>query len=218
MYDGISGSETFFELWSDADYSYKKLFHDPDVKDEFINIDAKILRQAAWATSSISSASSWERFNYSKEQADTNKELIFFCDCLTPAGKICNRGFSTYQQLRTHVTMTKPTGLSTHGLSERNPIKICVLNNACQICRQTYSSRVGAQLHLAQCYVKGRCLKGRTHFDWAVHTPVLPHQCPFFDSCGFKGDNAEELAQHILLHLADIFSTLCTKTTTFLSK
>ena len=98
------------------------------------------------------------------------------------------------------MTLTAASGLSTHGI--RDPIKMCVLTNVCPNCDQSYSSLLGAKLHLGQSYKTGRCLTGRTHFEWKIQTPVSRDVCPFVD-CQLKIGSDDHLLQHIRTQLPE---------------
>ena len=137
-----------------------------------------------------------QRFEYTK-QLDSSREPIFFCDLLGPDGRVCGKGFSDYRQLRSHMTSTRPTGLSTHGQAERDPLRVCVVSNQCPVCRQNYASRASAQIHLKGAYKAGRCRTGLAHFAWELKE-VWVEECPM--QCGLKVDSFEDLQLHLLEH------------------
>lgn len=80
-----------------------------------------------------------------------------------------------------------------------NPIFRCVPAYMCPVCHSTFASNICAKHHLGASYLQGRCVLGRSSFEWEVSgIGSSPWHCKL---CEFVCEDLAQLSVHYCVHL-----------------
>ena len=122
---------------------------------------------------------------------DEHDEPVFTCDKKWDDGSCCNKQFSTYAQLRTHIVHTKG---GEHGI--RPFFATAAVTNICPWCRHRFASRESTKNHIRAAFLRGHCTGAGSAFNPDILFPKSL-ACP---SCEHVCDTVDALLQHISEH------------------
>ena len=135
-YEGISGTEDFFEARGRRGRGWQALFVDEELQDALQRVDASLLRVAFWRQDE----GPWVPWRGEVVLELGGAEGEEFCCRLGD----CDKKYKTWRQLVVHQMRSS---LPAHGVA--HPVHTCVINNTCPVCRSTFADRVSATHHLA---------------------------------------------------------------------
>ena len=187
IFEGISGTEPFFEIWAETNYSMLVLLNcssadgDDLLRHYLQNFDPTILRSAFYTGDFL--------LQY-RETCNPCAEGLFLCQILHDNGTECLAQYATRAALTRHQIQC-----ATH--SAIHPIHGAVCTNQCPLCLSLFSSIASAKQHLEGSYKKGFCIKQLAHQTYTRQEPR--HLCCKF--CGLEFSSCGSLTSHLSEHL-----------------
>ena len=170
-------------MWQETGYDWRSLFSEGDARDCFLDLDAAVLRSAAWTTGGM-----WERWVDERGEA-TPQEGSWRCSLATAEGTVCGRVFVSKRALHMHQVRTQG---GDHG--KKSPLYAGVVCNQCPSCRTTFSSMVTTRQHVRYAWLRGHCKVSMTTFAWPLLQPPSL-VCPL---CDFSAASLPVLQDHIV--------------------
>ena len=185
-YRGISGTESFFELWATYHDSVKALLLSRPLGAALCRIDPSLL-VAAFCADPL-----WgQKIARDSAPSDLQDEL-WECGLQKQDGAICTATFTTRNQVVAHQVMH-------HG--EQHVITRCVRTNCCPNCLTHFSTTKSAKQHLNASYSTGMCKIELSHSHW----PLTVCQGLSCYHCDLSFSTTEALVAHSRLHLPTPF-------------
>ena len=183
LFEQVEAARPFFEEWELEGGSWKAIFDDGPVKEQFLLMDTASLRRQC--------------VNDAFEEAPTKEiekpEVLeeFVCGLTDAEGNVCAALFETKQALVTHQLFAAG---GQHGVPAL--AFTATVNNQCVWCRSCFASKRIARMHLQISMESGRCVVDLSAQPWPVEQPS-DLDCPF---CDFSAQHLAQLLEHIREH------------------
>ena len=167
LFAGLSGTEDFFELWEEKQFSVVSIFDDEDVRDSFHRTDFKLMRTAAFSNKTL-----WDTLTERTLASIGRESRERYVFELLGNTVRCGQVVTSWKKYIVHQTHNKS---GTHGT--RSPLRVSVITNQCVNCGSTFEDRSTAQNHVVNSWTRGTCRTHRSHMTWALKKITHPISC-----------------------------------------